>query len=156
MADGNIEQRFADIKKRFNLADLSVLDTEFELVSIEKSTNILRDIRKKIFEKLDIMAQVVEPWMQPDAGSFVSLYEYRALGDEDRKAVLKQFQDLMSLHRDCLFAELECTEQADAAIIIRATKEWPGIRSALAPIAKKVSAAWPKHLEHKDVVGYFG
>ncbi len=151
----DIEHHYADLKKH-SLPDFALLDKEFEISTIDKHSFLLRSIRRKIRERLDDVAQMLDSWIQPDAGSFGSLFEYRVLSEADRKEVLQQFQSIMALLLACIDAELSADDAQDAAVITRAAQEWPRIREALRPFVQKLAAAWPKPLGRKDVVGYFG
>lgn len=152
----DIQHQYNEYKKKYPLPDFALVDKEFEISSIDKPNFLLRSIRRKIRERLDDVAQLLDPLLQPDTGSFASLFEYRVLSEADRKEVLRQFQMLMALLLACIDAELGTDEVQDAAVIIRAAQEWPQIREALRPFLQKIAAAWPKSFERKDVVGYFG
>ncbi len=155
MARG-IQHHYNEYAKKYNLPDFPLVDKEFEVSGIDKPNFLLRSIRRKIRERLDDVAQMLDPLLQPDAGSFASLFEYRSLTEGDRKEVLRHFQTLMALLLSCIDAELSADEAQDATVITRAAKEWPQIREALRPFVQKIAAAWPKSFEHRDVVGYFG
>jgi hypothetical protein len=152
----DIQHHYQGLQKQHKLPEFALVDKEFEISNIDKPGFLLRNIRRKISERLDDVTQFLEPFVQPDANSFTSLFEYRALSEADRREVLKQFQHLMALYRSCIDAELSVDDAQDAAIIARIINEWPAIRAALRPIVQKVAASWPKPLERKDVVGYFG
>lgn len=152
----DLQHHYAELQKKHKLPDFALLDKEFEISTIEKPSFLLRNIRRKISERLDDITQFLEQLVQPDPNVFSSLFEYRALSEAERKEVLKQFQSLMSLYRSCMDAELSAEDAQDAAVISRAATEWPAARAALRPIVQKIAAAWPKVIERKDAVGYFG
>lgn len=152
----DIEQHYCELKKKFPLPDFSLLDREFEVSTIEKPVFLLRAIRRKIGERLESITQFLDPLLQPDPNSFCSLFEYRCFTESERKDLLKQFQKLMALYRASLFAELAADDAQDAAFITRAANEFPAARQALRSLAQKLVDCWPKKIEQRDVVGYFG
>ncbi|MEM2916646.1 MAG: hypothetical protein QXT19_04810, partial [Candidatus Woesearchaeota archaeon] len=85
-----------------------------------------------------------------------SLFEYRCFTESERGEVLKQFQALMALYRASITTDLAVDDAQDAAFITRAANEFPVARQALRPLVQKLADCWPKKIEQKDVVGYFG
>jgi C-terminal processing protease CtpA/Prc len=152
----DIEQHYADLKKKHSLPDFAVLDREFEVSTIEKPAFLLRAIRRKVGERIDAAVQLIDPLIQPDAGSYANLTEYRALTEADRKELLKHFQHVMELSLACIDAEMSADDAQDAVFIRRAAAEWPAIRESLRPFVQKIGIAWTKSVEHKNNVGYFG
>jgi len=151
-----IEQHYKELQKKHQLPDFALVDKEFEISTIEKPDFLLRNVRRKIAERLDHITQLIDPLIQPDAGTFVHLTEYRALSESDRRGLVKHFQDVQSLALACIDAELSADDAQDALIIARAAKEWPVLREALRPHVKKIAAAWTNTVEHKHDVEYFG
>jgi hypothetical protein len=151
-----IEPQYKELQKKHQLPDFAVLDKEFEISTIEKPDFLLRNVRRKISERFDHATQLLDPLIQPDAGTFVHLTEYRALSESDRRNVLKLFQDIQSLALACIDAEMSVDDAQDVLIINRAAQQWPAIRAALRPHIQKIAAAWTNSVEHKQDVEYFG
>ncbi len=152
----DIEQHYNELGKKFSLPEFSIVDREFEISTIEKPAFLLRSIRRKIGERLEAITQFLDPLLQPDPNSFCSLFEYRCFTESERKEVLRQFQALMALYRASITADLGADDAEDAAFITRATNEFPAARQVLKPLVQKLADCWPKKIEQKDVVGYFG
>jgi hypothetical protein len=156
----HIEQHYADLKKKHSLPDFALLDKEFEISTIEKPEFLLRNVRRKVGERLDSATQLLDPLIQPDAGSFVHLSEYRALTEGDRREMMKHFQHILQLTLACIDAEMGCDDARDAEFIKRAAAEWPLLREAIRPFVQKIGVAWTKTHEHKEHgnndAGYFG
>ncbi len=152
----DLEHHYNDLKKKHSLPDFAALDKEFEISTIEKPAFLLRAIRRKVGERIDAAIQLIDPLIQPDAGSYVHLTEYRAITENDRKELIAHFQHVMELSLACIDAELSTDDAQDATFINRAATEWPALRAALRPFVKKIGAHWTKNTEHKTDVGYFG
>ena len=152
----HIEQPYKELQKKHKLPDFALLDKEFEISTIEKPDFLLRNVRRKISERLDSAIQLLDPLIQPDAGSFVHLTEYRAINEGERKEMLKHFQSILALSLACIDAEMSVNDAKDAEVIARAAAEWPKLRETLKPHIQKIAASWTKSFEHKDDVGYFG
>ncbi len=151
-----IMKLYDELRKKHNLPDFALLDSEFEISAIDKPVFLLRAIRRKIVERLDDLTKFLDPLIQPDAGSYVNLSEYQALSEGDRKDLMKHFQHVMELYLACIDAELSADDEQDALLIKRAAAEWPKLRESLRPFVKKLAQHWIKAVEHKDHVGYFG
>ncbi len=152
----DIEHQYAELKKKHNLPEFSLMDREFEISTIEKPNFLLRAVRRKIGERLENITQLLDPLIQPDANSFCSIFEYRCMTESERKEILLRYQVMMSLLRDSIHADLAIDDAQDVAFITRAANEFPAARQALLPFVKKLVENWPKQLERKDSVGYFG
>ncbi|MEM4239604.1 MAG: hypothetical protein QXM31_00430 [Candidatus Woesearchaeota archaeon] len=152
----DIEHHYNELKKKLSLPDFSIVDREFEISSIEKPVFLLRNIRRKIGERLEAISQFLDPLLQPDPNSFCSLFEYRCFTESERRELLKQFQALMALYRASIASDLSADDADDAAFIMRAVAEFPKARESLKPFVKKLADSWPKQMHQKDVVGYFG
>ena len=100
----DIEHHYNELKKKHALPDFAFVDKEFEISTIEKPAFLLRNIRRKIAEKLDDITQFLEVLIQPDPNSFGNLFEYRTLTEAERRELLRQFQALMALYRACVDA----------------------------------------------------
>ncbi len=152
----DIEHHYNELKKKLALPEFSTVDKEFEISTIEKPGFLLRAIRRKIGERLENITQLLDPLLQPDPNSFCSLFEYRCFTESQRKELLKRFQELMALYRASITADLGADDAEDAAFITKAVNEFPALRQALKPFVKTLADSWPKKIEQKDVVGYFG
>ncbi len=152
----DIEHHYNELKKKHSLPDFALLDNEFEVSAIEKPAFLLRAIRRKIGEKLEAITQFLDQILQPDTNSFCSLFEYRCFTEPERKEIMKEFQVLMALHRASIQADLSADDAQDAAFVSRAAVEFPKAREALKPVVQKLVDYWPRQMQRKDVVGYFG
>jgi hypothetical protein len=152
----DIEYHYKECQTRFHLPAFAILDKEFEVSTIEKPAFLLRNIRRKISERIDHVIQLLDPLIQPDPNSFMHVQEYRALNDSERHELISNFQELNALFLACIEAELAADEAQDAAVISKATESWPKLREALRPFIQKVASSWLKRVEHKAHVGYFG
>jgi hypothetical protein len=152
----DIEHHYTELKKKHSLPDFALMDKEFEISTIDKPAFLIRAIRRKIGERLESITQLLDPFLQPDAGSFCSLYEYRCFTESERKEILKHYQILMALHKASIVADLSIDDAQDALFIVRAAADFPQARQALKAILQKLVDSWPKQIQQKDVVGYFG
>ncbi len=152
----DVAHYYAELKKKHQLPDFAILDKEFEISTIDKPMFLLRNIRRRIGERLEDITRLLDPLLQPDANCFSSLFEYRCFTDSERKELMKHFQTIMALYRASIAAEFARDEAEDAAFISKAAIDFPIARQALKPLMQKLVDSWPKQFERRDVVGYFG
>lgn len=152
-----VKKDYEVLKKKYNLPDFEALDNEFEISTIEKPDFLLRNIKKKICEKMDVAAELLAKLIQPETTCIADLYEYRCFGDKDKKEIFALYSKVLYLHRRLLETDFLLDDNSDAAVIKLITKEWPDIRKQMIPFVKELEACWQKLPEsehaHREYLG---
>jgi len=152
-----VKKEYSEIKKKFpKLPDFSKLDDEFEVSDIEKSKFLLRQVKRKIGEKLENVIKLLEQILQPDPGSFADLYECSCFDAKTKKEILALYSRIMLLYRTIMESDLLNDEKKDAEVISDAFSAWPKLRVESAGYVEKLKACWKKPEEVKDVLEYLG
>lgn len=151
-----IQKEYEKLKSKFDLPDFKVLDNEFEISAIEKPVFLLRNIRRKIFERLGTVAEFLDPLFQPNMASAVNMQEYKCISDSERIKLFGILQKIMILYNEIRDAGLACDEKEDARAIKITIKDWPEIRKELRPFIQRLISCWKKSSEPKEITGYFG
>ena len=146
-----VKKDYEVLKKKYNLPDFEVLDKEFEISTIEKPDFLLRNIKKKISEKLELAAELLTKLIQPETTSIADLYEYRCFSEKEKKKIFELYSKVLYLHRKLLETDLILDDTEDANIIMHAAKEWPELRKQLIPFVKSLEACWEKTPESEHV-----
>ena len=146
-----VKKDYEVLKKKYNLPDFEALDKEFEISTIEKPDFLLRNIKKKICEKLELAADLLAKLIQPETSSIADLYEYRCFSDKDKKSIFELYSKILYLHRKLLETDLLLDDAEDASIIRHAAKEWPVLRKQVIPFVKALEACWEKTPESEHV-----
>ncbi|MBW3004393.1 hypothetical protein KY310_00995 [Candidatus Woesearchaeota archaeon] len=139
-----MKEIYDKLKKEFDLPDFDVLNNEFEIITIEPDGFFLREIKRKINERLSSACELLTKLIQPETTSLVDLYEYRCFDDSEKKKIFALFCNVMYLKRKINESELLLDDKVDAAIIKQAAETWPKLRKQMIPFVKELEVCWEK------------
>ena len=152
-----MKKEYEKIRKKLNLPDFDLLNNEFEIIKIEPDGLLLREIKRKINEKLSSACELLAKLIQPETTSLVDLYEYRCFDDAAKKKIFELFSNVMYLKRKINESELLLDDKIDAAIIKQAAETWPKMRQQMIPFVKELEVCWEKTPESdKELKEYLG
>ena len=151
-----IRETYEKLRKRLkSLPTFEKLDFEFEIRSIEEGGFLLREIRKRIMEKLDSYAQYINELLQPEP-TVANLRESQDFTSREKTEMYDLYKRLMIAHRAGMEVSIDGDDAAHAAYIAEICKDWEKVKKQMLAILKKVKAAWLKDTEVDVDVGYFG
>ena len=143
-------------KKHPQLPQFEQINSEFEILTIEKEEFLLREIKRKIGEKIEPVLELLERLIVPDGNSFTDLHECQCYTKQEKKQILDVFRKLMQQHRMLLHSDLILEDENDALLISKITEDWKTARKEIAPLIKKLSECWERTVEPSQIVEYFG
>jgi len=151
-----IAELYAPAARQYKLPEYDELNHDFEVDTIDpECKHLLKEVAKKVFERLDMFKKILETTIQPDA-SILTMQEAEFLSEADYDKVGDALRHLMRLDRTLLLAELENDEKAYAEFINEAMREWPRIKQELTPIVKRMQQGWSKPNGAKKRQQYLG
>jgi hypothetical protein len=150
-----MEEDYAKLGEKHSLPDFGVLDTEFEISTIEEESFILRNIRKKIVEKIESSIKLLDDILHPDAG-FASYRESSIFSPEEREDIIITYKKLMYFNRVSTELSFSDSDEQNAKFINEFMKEWPGLKQSILSFVGKLKESWKKDVTKKEVVGYLG
>lgn len=155
MKDQKIHQEIKEIISKYKLPSFKDLDKEFDVSNIEHDGNILRAIRRKIIEKIELFCKIIESLMFPDASSLSSIQESKILDEDTRQDMLKLYKKLMVYDRISLSLEIDNDDKKNIKFIQDLFTEWKEFKPQLMTIVKNMTDAWTKDDESIEEK-YFG
>ncbi|MFH1316775.1 MAG: hypothetical protein ABII01_04605 [Candidatus Woesearchaeota archaeon] len=150
-----IKETYKGLRKKYDLPDFETLDRDFEASSIEEDRFLLREIRKKIVEKIEFYSKILEDIVQPEA-TVTSMHECKAFEENEKEQVYAVYMRMMAAHRKSITLSLEDGEPNEAKFIKEFTIAWKDIKPELIKIIKKLEESWKKDTEFKEELGYLG
>lgn len=142
--------------KKYKLPSFEDLDREFDIVLIEPTLNFLKQIRKKIVERLEFGLDILEKILQPDTNSYADMYELTAFNEKEKDNVLHLYKSIMFLHRLSYEIDLDDGDNKEADFIKLAAKQWGAYKKQLAPIVQKLKQSWKTEAEDESSLSYLG
>jgi len=148
---------YAKLKKQFKLPEYALLDSEFEIDSIESPVFLLRQIRKKIEDRVSSINHRVESVLHADSSSVSVLYESSFFTNNEKIKILELHRKIMILLKKLDEADVLQDEKTDAKTISDAASEWPFLRKECVElIFAKLRKGWEAPAEKQDIVEYLG
>jgi len=152
-----MKQRYQKHAKEYNLPDFSYIDHEFDISLLEGERYLLRAIKDKIVNKIDDYVKILEDVLNPDSSSYSSIYETRALSEDDKLKILMIHKQLMILLRKALIVSIDNREKDIADFINEVYDKWEKFKPGLKKIAKDLQKAWEEeNFKKAERAGYLG
>lgn len=150
-----MEEIYSKLKAKHGLPEYSVLDREFEISSIEEKTFPLRNVRKKMTEKIEFSLKLLDDMLHPESG-FANFRESGMLTPDERERMFVVIKKLM--YYDRLSTELffDDSDELNAGFITAFMKDWPKLKKDILVFVRKMKDSWQKDVEKKEIVGYLG
>ena len=151
----DIKKIYSEMQKKLGLPDFAAMDNEFEISTIEAEDFLLREIRRRVHDKIDAICKSLDSVLQPEA-TLHQMYESGVFSDEEKKQIYLMYKSLMNMHREGMMLEIQCLNDLDAKFIKDFMAKWKKIKPQLVDIFKKLAESWTKDSDIEEKLGYFG
>ena len=138
------------------LPEFNRINKEFEIARIESDKFLLKDIKKKIAERMEPVLDIMERNINPDPNRFSDMFECRGFTNGEKRQLMDVFRHLMDEYRALLETDLIGEDKADAELIAKIYSSWLHDKKQILPFIKKIRESWQKHVEPKEVLEYLG
>jgi|TARA_Y100000310_G_C20693023_1_gene823648 serine kinase of HPr protein (carbohydrate metabolism regulator) len=154
--ENKIEAEYNKFCKKFKLPKFGEIDKEFEISSLENERFLMRNILRKVAEKLEIYTEAIGNLVHPDASSLSSMYEIRFFNDNEKNDMYKMFKKLMKTNREIVELLLDANEKKDAEFLNSFFIQWLNMKNDLKTYINKMKESWEKETTIEEDIGYFG
>ncbi|MBI2673610.1 hypothetical protein HYX19_05080 [Candidatus Woesearchaeota archaeon] len=153
----DLEKEYNNLKKKYKLPDFEKLNNEFELSSYKDIDPkfLLRNIRKRIIEKVASIVRFLEEILHPSGQSIVIMNEIKFFDENKLNGINSLLKRFMLIARQSLVLDTGLNESENADFITAVLKEWPDLKKELRVIAIVLRDSW-KEEEKTDTESYFG
>ncbi|MFC1754316.1 hypothetical protein ACFL96_13150, partial [Thermoproteota archaeon] len=93
-----IESSYESLKKKYHLPSYEELNWEYEIGNIEEDDLVIRNIRKKITEKFEYIANVLSSIIQPET-DLSNLHEASFFDEKEKEDIIKVYKRVMYYYR---------------------------------------------------------
>jgi hypothetical protein len=150
-----IKEKYQELSKKHKLPSFDEIDNEFEISTIEKDDFLLREVRRKIAEKIEVYAKFLEEILQPEV-TVCNMYESKAFDAKEREGLFKLYKKLMFLSRASVETAVNEDDNKTSEYINEVFKDWNQIKEDFLKFAKKSKECWLKESDIKEDLGYLG
>jgi len=151
-----IEKEYNKLSKKFKLPKFKEIDEEFEISTLESPSFLIKNILRKIIEKLEFYIEVIGNLVHPDASSLSSMYEVRYFSDDEKNEVYSLFKKLMKADRGIIESVLNNDEKQQAKFLNTFFIEWLNMKKDLIVYITKMKESWEKQSTIEQDTPYFG
>ncbi len=150
-----LKEQYQKLAKKNKLPSYDSLNNEFEITSIEETNFLLREIRRKITEKIELYVKVLDGLLHPES-DLCGLLECRVFSDKDKSEMFALYKKLMFLDRLSIESAIDEDDKKSSEFINQVVKQWSDIKKNFLPIIKKMKESWLKDTDIKEELGYMG
>ena len=151
-----IEKEYSKLSKKYKLPKFKEIDNEFEISTLESPSFLIKNILRKIIEKLEFYTEVIGNLVHPDASSLSSMYEIRYFSDDEKDEIYNLFKKLMKVDRSIVEVVLENDEKKQAEFLNKFFSNWLGTKKELLKYIEKMKESWEKQSTIEEDTAYFG
>ena len=144
-----IEEKYNRLKAKYNLPDFREINNAFEISLIEKDEFLLREIRRKLADKIAFFAGIMGGSVSPDSVPG-ALIEFGNIDDEDAKKVFDIYKKLMYWERYSAQNSALGDDKKDAEFIRAFYEAWKTLRNEIAEILGELKESWKKKAKKED------
>lgn len=150
-----IKKQYELLRKKHKLPAFADVDREFEIGKIEGDGFLLREIRKKIAEKVSDAGSLLEEVLHPET-NLADLYESRVFDEREKQMLFDVYKRLMVALRRTAELSIESDEKLEALFINSFSEEWKKIKPQLATFVKRLRESWEKDTDEGEKAAYMG
>lgn len=151
----DVKEKYADLAKNHKVPSFEELNKEFEIEDVDDDF-MLKNILRKIAEKLESYINLLGEILQPDANSISSMHEAQFFSDDERRQSFEIYRKLMKAYRSIIESLLKNEEAEQAELLNVLLKSWKESKTMLIPLIAKMKESWDKDITIKENIGYFG
>ena len=151
------KQMYEQLQKVYSLPAFNVINTDFELSSIETEEQFfLRAVVKRMEERLNFFQDIFSNVLNPDMGSLSVLHESKFFDEKEKERLFVIFQKLMLSQRKCMQAGVCLLDDCCAKTIKDVFQDYALLKEETQRLAKILRETWEKQVGAKEELGYFG
>ena len=151
-----IERGYNKLRKKYKLPKFNEIDSEFEISNLESAKFLIKNILRRIEEKLEFYIEVIGNLVHPDVSSLSTMYEVRYFSDDEKNEVYMLFKKLMKANRSIIGLILVSDEKKQTDFLNGFLNEWQDMKKELIDHIGKMKDSWEKESTIEEDMGYFG
>ena len=151
-----IEKGYDNLSKKYKLPKFKEIDNEFEISALDNEKFLIKNILRKISEKLEFYIEIIGNLVHPDGSSISTMYEIRFFSEEEKNDMYKMFKNLMKIDRNITEIVLRNDEKEQIDFFNKFFNDWQNMKRELLKYIEKMKDSWEKQSTIDEDIGYFG
>tara|TARA_Y100000034_G_scaffold136782_1_gene215731 strand:- start:2221 stop:2682 length:462 start_codon:yes stop_codon:yes gene_type:complete len=153
MGDVNIKEEYGKLKHK--LPKFGEINQDFELEFIKEKPFLLRQIRRRMNEKVIFFCRIIEGLLYPTQQHIINVTEVKNFSEEKKKEVQKIYKGLMQYERQSLLLDVTPSDKKDVEFINDVFNFWKGKKKEMENVVKLMQESWKKEFS-SEKNNYFG
>lgn len=151
-----VEEQYNKLSKKYKLPKFKELNEEFEISDIDDVSFLLRNILRKIADKLEFYSNLINDLLQPDMSSLSGVHEISFLSEIDKNNMYALFKKIMKAYRNINLLVLENDKKSQTRYLSSFYVEWLEIKKQLINYLSIMKDSWDKEANIEENLGYLG
>ena len=150
----NIKGEYSKLK--YKLPEFEEINEDFELEFIKDKPFLIRQIRRRINEKVIFFCRIIEGLLYPTQQHIINVTELKSFSDEEKKQLEKIYRELMYYERESLLLDVIPNDKKEVNYINNVFDFWKKIRKQMENIVRVMQDSWKKEDTDLEKNNYFG
>ena len=150
----NIKGEYSKLK--YKLPEFEEINEDFELEFIKDKPFLIRQIRRRINEKVIFFCRIIEGLLYPTQQHIINVTELKSCSDEEKKQLEKIYRELMYYERESLLLDVIPNDKKEVNYINNVFDFWKKIRKQMENIVRVMQDSWKKEDTDLEKNNYFG
>jgi hypothetical protein len=142
-------------KLKHKLPKFDDINNEFELEFIKDKPFLLRQIRRRMNEKVIFFCRIIEGVLYPTQQHITNVTEIKNFSETKKKEVHKIYKSLMQYERQSLLLDVTPYDKEDVKFINDVFNFWKKTKKEMENIVKLMKESWKKEFS-SEKNNYFG
>ena len=89
-----IKEKYQKLSKKYDLPSFDYLNKDFEIFTIEHEEFLLREIRRKINDKVELYVKFLDELLNPET-SITNMHESKLFNEKERNEIFSLYKRLI-------------------------------------------------------------
>lgn len=149
----NIKEEYNKLK--YKLPKFGDINNEFELEFIKDKPFLLRQVRRRMNEKVIFFCRIIEGLLYPTQQHIINVTEVKNFSEDKKKDAHKIYKGLMQYERQSLLLDVTPNDKEDVKFINDVFNFWKRTKQQMESIVKLMKESWKKEFS-SEKNNYFG
>lgn len=154
MKDLNVKEEYEKLNHK--LPRFDDMNNDFELELIKTKHFLLRQIRRRVNEKIIFFCRIIEDLIYPTQQHIINITEIKNFSEERKKKLQEIYRELMYYERVSLMLDVIPDDKKDAEFINDVFNFWRKMKKQMEDVVKIMQESWKKEDISSEKNNYFG
>ena len=156
MKEANIKEEYENLSKKYKIPKFEILNEDFELEFIKEKPFLLKQVRRKMNEKVIFFCRIVESLLYPNPQNIINVNELNSFSNDKKSELEKIYKELMYFERSSLFLDVLPEDKKEVEYINNFFNSGNRIKKHVEETVKTMQESWKNDIKETEKNDYFG